>query len=199
MPEQPIDSTRTDDLSALGRQLLALEAAEAYGALVVRGPGRAAAQALLREVQPRQLFAAPVVSRADAAGTLAGLWLWHDWLDPAHQIAQGLEDATGSLWHAIMHRREGDFANSKYWYARAGSHPVLPVLAAQSATILHALPADNLWLRLAGHGWNAGVFVDLVARVADAPDDPAHSVAQRLQQLEWRILFDHCARRATGQ
>jgi hypothetical protein len=40
---------------------------------------------------------------------------------------QQLRDATDSLsfWHAIMHRREGDFWNSKYWYARCRNHPAL--------------------------------------------------------------------------
>lgn len=56
----------------------------------------------------------------------AGLWLYVDELDRSHAVSQALEDETGSYWHAIMHRREGDFANSLYWLRRTGSHPVWP-------------------------------------------------------------------------
>jgi hypothetical protein len=49
--------------------------------------------------------------------------LWHDrhgnW-DRAHRITQDIEDATGSLIHAYLHRREGDLPNATYWYTRAG-------------------------------------------------------------------------------
>jgi hypothetical protein len=45
-------------------------------------------------------------TRTDACR--AGLLLWNDDLDASHTIAQDIEDVTGSYWHAIMHRREGD-------------------------------------------------------------------------------------------
>ena len=45
------------------------------------------------------------------------LWL-HGFLDESHSIAQGLASAEGSYWHALVHRSEGDFSNSKYWYGR---------------------------------------------------------------------------------
>jgi hypothetical protein len=49
--------------------------------------------------------------------------LWHDgagdW-DEAHRIAQDVEDETGALVHAYLHRKEGDLANAGYWYRRAG-------------------------------------------------------------------------------
>lgn len=54
----------------------------------------------------------------------AGLWLYVDELERSHEISQNLPSPLGSLWHAIMHRREGDFSNSKYWYRQAGTHPL---------------------------------------------------------------------------
>lgn len=51
------------------------------------------------------------------------LLLWHDHLDASHNISQRIENADGSFVHAIMHRREPDAWNSKYWYAGSGSIP----------------------------------------------------------------------------
>jgi hypothetical protein len=43
----------------------------------------------------------------------AGEW------DAAHAIAQSLEGDRQADWlHAILHKIEGDAANSRYWYAR---------------------------------------------------------------------------------
>jgi hypothetical protein len=55
----------------------------------------------------------------------AGLWLYVDQLDRSHEVSQSIESSAGSLWHGIMHRREGDFWNSKYWFRKAGTTNVL--------------------------------------------------------------------------
>jgi len=49
--------------------------------------------------------------------------LWWDakgeW-DRAHDAAQEGADAASASVHAYLHRKEGDFSNARYWYARAG-------------------------------------------------------------------------------
>ena len=41
--------------------------------------------------------------------------------DEAHDLAQRHEDdATGQWIHAVLHKIEGDAANARYWYHRAG-------------------------------------------------------------------------------
>ena len=49
--------------------------------------------------------------------------LWHDrcgdWTK-AHEIAQSIQDSTGSWVHAYLHRKEGDPENAAYWYTQAG-------------------------------------------------------------------------------
>ena len=42
-----------------------------------------------------------------------------DW-DAAHQLVQQYEDGTAAWIHAVLHKLEGDVANSRYWYRRAG-------------------------------------------------------------------------------
>jgi len=39
--------------------------------------------------------------------------------DAAHQIVQQYEDGTAAWIHAVLHKIEGDDANSRYWYRRA--------------------------------------------------------------------------------
>lgn len=51
---------------------------------------------------------------------LAALW-WEakgDW-NQAHEIAQAEESPDAAWVHAYLHRKEGDIANSTYWYNRA--------------------------------------------------------------------------------
>ena len=63
--------------------------------------------------------------------TEAALWLIAGELDRSHKISQKFETPDGSYWHGIMHRREGDFWNAKYWFRHAGQHPVFEQLAKQ--------------------------------------------------------------------
>jgi hypothetical protein len=43
-----------------------------------------------------------------------------DW-EAAHHLAQEHEGEVMADWiHAVLHKTEGDPANSRYWYARAG-------------------------------------------------------------------------------
>ncbi|SVC14658.1 uncharacterized protein METZ01_LOCUS267512, partial [marine metagenome] len=46
----------------------------------------------------------------------SGLLLWNDALDSSHKIVQNIGTKTGNYWHAIMHRRENDYSNAKYWF-----------------------------------------------------------------------------------
>src|ERR1035437_3421228 len=108
---------RNEHLSELAIELVA-QAPDGCRQLAVPRPSEGAIQARLSALELGELFRAPVVRPAMAQGVLCGLWLWHDFLEPAHRLAQGDPTVTGSLWHAIMHRRQGDFANSLHWYAR---------------------------------------------------------------------------------
>jgi hypothetical protein len=170
----------------------------AYAELVPSGEGNATARDLLEGVQASDLITGPIARRDEANGLLAGLWLYFDWLDQSHTISQKIESPTGSFWHAIMHRREGDFANSKYWYARCASHPVLATLAASAGQLVNSMPADKSLFRLVANGWSPSALVDLVEQVHEKPDDPRHAVAVSLQRLEWQTLFNHGVRVSAG-
>ncbi len=86
----------------------------------------ATAKSQLDSLTVEQLLAPEkIVSKEDAELVKAALYLKHGFLEESHVISQGVASSTGSYWHGIMHRHESDISNSKYWYARVGSHPVL--------------------------------------------------------------------------
>jgi hypothetical protein len=168
----------------------------AYSSLVVEGGTPTMARDLLEGVKPEQLIVGSASSLVAPNAMLAGLWLWHDGLEESHRISQSMHDATGSFWHAIMHRREGDFSNSKYWYAKTSGHPLYETLAREAGDAINHLPADKRLLRIVAIGWNANALVDLVESVHENPKDPAYKAAVELQRLEWKVLFRFCARGA---
>jgi hypothetical protein len=65
-----------------------------------------------------------------------GLWFAVDELDAAHAIFQDDPSPQGSYWHGMLHRREGDLFNARYWYQRAGRVRGLPRMADFSAEAL---------------------------------------------------------------
>ncbi len=124
-------------------------------------------------------FGRPVRDPAAALACVAGLYLHFDCCDEAHAVAQALETPDRAFWHAILHRREPDAANAKYWFRRVGPHPVIERLAAESG---YSTPTR---------------FVDVCEQVRGT-GSVAEERARRVQWLEWRLLFDHCARAAVG-
>lgn len=189
-----------DPLSTLARDILKSNLSTANSRLVVSGADLSAAdlESHLSKLTPQSVLAKTPVNPQSAACVLAGLWEWHDYLDRAHKIVQAIETASGSYWHAIIHRREGDFWNSKYWFARCANHPILPILAANASAALNPYPADASILKLTHHGWDSDAFVDLVEAVHQNPEDPRYALCVQIQQLEWRLLFDFDLRTASG-
>ncbi len=94
---------------------------------------------------------------------LAGLWMYVDDLDRSHSISQSIQSPVGALWHGVMHRREGDFWNSKYWLRQANAHPALGE-------------------------FDPSEFVDQVELAGKS--NSAALIA--IQREEWKRLFDWC-------
>jgi hypothetical protein len=138
----------------------------------------------------------PVRHRELARACLAALWLYHDFLDEAHRIAQSLHGREGSYWHGILHRREGDHANAKYWFRRVGRHPIHEALNLSARALARDMDADAAFYR-SGSGWDASAFTDLCAATC-AARSTALALCRKIQEREWQLLFDYCYRRAGG-
>jgi hypothetical protein len=63
------------------------------------------------------------VERRAAERLRAAALLYHDHHNAAHDLVQDATDADGALLHAVVHRREPDFWNARYWFRQAADHP----------------------------------------------------------------------------
>lgn len=153
----------------------ALPLGDAMRALVVDAPLRGAAHdAVAAAVGDDAIAASPEL--------VAGLWLYVDDLDRSHSVAQSLHSPTGSFWHAVMHRREGDFSNAQYWYRKAGIHPAM----------------NHIDLTGGGAGSGTDVarydpiaFTGQVQRACER-GDPRNPALVSEQAKEWKALFEWC-------
>jgi hypothetical protein len=161
------------------------------------GPGtpQESARDSLAELSPQALFAPHDVHDADmAACCIAGLWLRFDFLDESHRVSQSIDTPDGSYWHALMHRREPDYANAKYWLRRTGAHPVHVRLAEAAGDLAReARPDPPAAFLTQQTAWNALRFADLCEEALDG-SPPLHTLCRRIQQAEWELMFDHCWR-----
>lgn len=168
---------------------------------VAIGPGEPDQQQLqlLQGLTIEKAFAGQDLQDADSAACcISAVWLWHDFLDQSHQISQHIKTASGSFWHGIMHRREGDFSNAKYWFRQVAEHDVYAAIGKAAETIL-ADQKDQLKLpELVADGeWDPLLFVDLCQQ-ATANDPSLKPICQQLTRLEWMLLFDYCYQQACG-
>lgn len=151
-----------------------------------RGPraGVATAKTLMHDLA--QALAGLPKERIHAGLGLA--LLWHDDLTQAHELCQAYEGhADCDYVHALLHRREGDFANAKYWFREVGSHPIYPAVA-QAALDLRQVGL------VANDQWRPAAMVDACAAAL------RHAPAQRqtlmqVQAAEFRALALHVVTR----
>jgi hypothetical protein len=167
--------------------------------LMPLGPGtpRDKFRAVLK-VPLEALFApAKIVDRDAAHACQAALWLYFDYLDESHAISQDLDTVEGSYWHGILHRREPDYGNAKYWFRRVGQHPVFALLREAAAELADSDAAPNEAAFLAEQkSWDPFAFIDLCEAAARGKADEL--LCRTIQRHEWDLLFDYCYARAVG-
>ncbi len=104
-----------------------------------------------------------------ALAVKSALLLWNDDLDGSHTLAQDLDDTHGAYLHGLMHRREPDYGNSKYWFRRVGAHPLFPQLRTAALDLLSEAPAKDKYRKAieSAKDWDAFVMVDWCESAAE--------------------------------
>ena len=133
--------------------------------------------------------------RADALVRAGAFWL-HGFLDESHELCQKDHTTEGSYWHALMHRSEGDFSNSMYWYQKVGKHTIFPALRAEVENmegIGSGFEKARRTLLLESQ-WSPAPFVNLCQRAYQGSLGESE-LLQRIAAAEYDLLMGYLLQR----
>ncbi|MGQ9807338.1 MAG: hypothetical protein ACUVSM_13945 [Armatimonadota bacterium] len=154
----------------------------------------------LMQMNPQDLTRDEIRRPEFAGATVAGLLLWADCLEESHRLSQEIPNTTGSFWHGIMHRREADYPNARYWFGRVGNHPVFPEIYSGALEALGAVGTPEAkalreemetWA-----AWNPMAFIALVERAKEKGTPGQEQALEAVQAVEIRLLVDWTYRQA---
>jgi len=139
----------------------------------------------------------PAGQRVPRLALEAGFLQLHDDLNGSHQCSQAIEGEgrhrPGDYWHAIMHRREPDASNAKYWFRHVGEHPIFADLLLDAAGCASSHPPGEFrrWAaeQAAKSTWDPYAFVDVCSRAECAGDHEFRQSCERFQYLEMLRLL----------
>jgi hypothetical protein len=184
-----IDNVHTENLSPFSYPALT------FADSVSRGPS---VQDMIGQIAMKSTRSAST----SLAALKAGLYLINNYFDDSHSCSQSIEGLgalhTGDYWHAILHRREPDYGNSKYWFRHVGRHPIYRELA---ETVDHRLNQVNSSLAgklrhwrtrlIVKDVWDPFAFVDLCA--AAESDGELRDWCEQVQYDEMLLLLEATA------
>ena len=116
-----------------------------------------------------------------------GLFYAIDALDEAHAFFQEAKGDLGSYWHGMMHRREGDFDNARYWFRRAGRLPCF--------SKMHEAAREHSPTMAKQPTWDAYLLTGQCEQVKFGAAEILPECAA-LQRVEFEVLLDYCWRQS---
>lgn len=152
----------------------------------------------IQTIPLEQLLGQTVMNQRMAQAVKTGLYVALDAWEEAHAMAQELDAREGSYWHGIVHRREPDADNAKYWFRRVGRHPVFQQLAA--GRIRQSLLSTAAFDRIVQSGsWDPFTFIDLCLASQSGQEPELKAELLALQTQEIQLLLEHCLQGAIEQ
>ena len=137
----------------------------------------------LREADDAKIFGgAEFLPTAPVALVRAGLFYYHNALEDSHkQAAKGAGDIA-AYWHGMVHRREGDFENARYWMRRAGEQPVFQEMQARASDgAPHMARQSN---------WDPFLFTHRSEQYKYGEHEYKKEIGH-LQKVEFAVMFDY--------
>ncbi len=160
---------------------------------------------LLRKLLPKEPQNYELVRRIEKTGDFAiagertpgdpemfalvrgGLLYAVDAIPEAHVVFQEAKGDHGSYWHGMVHRREGDFDNARYWFRRAGELPFF--------SELHRVASAHSAVMARQSNWDPYLFTGECEQARFGETEGLDQLAA-LQLAEFEVLFDYCWRKS---
>ena len=144
----------------------------------------------VREADEARIFGAhALLPDAPVPLVRAGLFYYHNALEDSHKEAAKSSGDIAAYWHGMVHRREGDFDNARYWMRRAGEQPVFQEMQGRASD------ASPHMSRQAN--WDPFLFTHLCEQYKYGETDYKKEIGH-LQRVEFAAMFDYVWRRCVS-
>jgi hypothetical protein len=114
-------------------------------------------------------------------------------IDRTHEIVQHGATSMDRYLHGVVHRIEGDFWNSKYWFRQVGDQELLAQIGLEVSSTLHSLclfeSAKPLKLFDEQNRFAASNLVDAQAALPGKSTLNERALIQQIAQAEWNALW----------
>jgi len=138
----------------------------------------------------------------------AAFLIYNDSLSKGHDVLQDPiiydRNETGDYWHALMHRKEGDYNNAKHWFP--STHPIHEELNSrvkeylQTQSVQNEELKDSLATLSEQSAWNPSFFVNIVEKyVKKGLDEETSTILNNIQRIELELLLDYTCEKALGR
>ena len=134
-------------------------------------------------------IASKAVNKKFARLCLAGLMFAQDYIWEGHEIVQDYPELEASWWHAYMHRMEGDYGNSAYWYRRVGDSETVSGFF----SLVQDLDLDDRVSSIQKRrSWDPCEFNGFISKYKQSHEESLRKV----HRLEFKFLFSICLKKA---
>jgi len=160
-----------------------------------------AAPSIVKEINKlsnEALFGGIIKNSEMAQAARAGLILAAGGWDDAHRIVQEMETPEAQYWHGIVHRREPDSSNAKYWFRRVRHHVIMDELL-RMVTRSYGSDAQVVQQVTKSGRWDPFQFIDMCMACHEGSQREFLPILLDIQQKEITALLDYCIQHALGR